>query len=820
MTELWVEVDPSSYPGPAPVLAGPRSSYRWLVFEAKGPRIQRGKPGRQVQIYCQVCSLVCSEEFPDNYDNKGFVQGDFPYLMLCNRHYRLMKRLVDSTVPLDRWPTQLLRGLMYHYYELEMDVKNRANNARQGIFMSQQDIANTPTTERRMVPVPMMGLGWSPLGGPESMTNYGFFTPGIREVPVQGAAERIAANQQRIRNLSDWAAECDSEASRLDGEVQKYLHLIQGSVSRNGAKFKSCLWCHQSEIPLKAKHCPFCGKSEAVMNNQTADPVLVEEADPIDAVQDYMFKDLFSAGPTEFMSRDATPEEIKTMADTAVDLRKIRDEANAEPEPSVEEVLANAKPYMDENRTVYLKCDECGNTDPDKSDGLNCKVCVVESMGGFMRQYASKERLRQQIVMENQLGPEVVAALTPALRGKVEERIESGFLSRLEYKNAAGPEMREWATRINLPGGFLYYLIPIESDDFHRYDAGRDILEAAFADPSFPKKALRMAIAQYVNRRINYGLEADGLRRSAQGEFVLASPNSVAMARDAMEKAKTELPYQIHFTIFLDDLLKHYGVAPKARMLEAVKKKFEALTEFEKGEWIPVYERFRTADPELPGQDIIDEVSRLSHYRSNVNYLIPDPDDFSNKAKVAQVNKKRKVEEDAIKARLNELAPSGSKASKVASARDRVINVWGLLVQEQEEKEKRIYTVEEWKQVWGGLMTAPKWKEYELPGGPNPYEAVLAKELGTVPAKVASKQNTPSHAQTTAAVKGGRKKRSVATQKTKNAAPQAQPSGAKDGAATSGSVPKVRFCPMCGAEQKLQEAKFCYGCGAKLEGLL
>lgn len=814
LEELWVEVDPASYPSPAPLLAGPRSSYRWLVFEAKGPRIQRGKPERQVQIYCQVCSLVCSEEFPDNYDNKGYVQGSFPYLMLCSRHYKLMKRLVDSTVPLDRWPTQLLRGLVYHYYELELDVRNRANNARSGVILSQQDIANTPTTEKRMVPLPMMGMGWSPLGGPASMTNYGFFMPGVREVPVQGAAEKIAADRDRIRNLSDMASMYDAEAMRLDGEVQRYLHLIMDSVKRSGSRFKSCLWCHQSEIPLKAKHCPYCGKAEAVMNKQVAEPVLVEEADPIDAIPDYMFKDLFSAGPSEFMTRDATPEELKAMADTAGDLRSIIAEANAHPEPSVEEVVANAKPYVEGGKTFYLKCDECGNTDPDKSDENGCKVCAVGQAGGYMRQFANKEHLKQQLVMEKQLGPEVISALMPALKEEVGDKVSGRVVSRLGFDAEQNIEIRQWAEDINLPGRLLVNLFPYESGDFHRYEVGKQIVDSAFSDPDFPLRALQMAISLYVGARINYGLQADALRKSAQGAFLLVNSESVALAKEAMENAKKELPRQMHFTIFLNNLLAQYGKASSANILGIVKKRFEGLSNFERMEWTSVYDKFRTADPELPAQKDVDEIDRLSYDRWHVNEVIPEPDDFSDKTKVAQVDRKRKKEEDEIEAKLQKLAPVGSKAEKVVRARNGALEVWTSIVNEQEEKDRRIFTVEDWKHVWDCLMASPQWKKYEFPDGPSPYEALLGKYLGIVPGNEVVRSDAHSTAPSS--------KRSI----TESGLEMQQPSTAATppvpAITTENSVnsDNVRFCPMCGAEQKKPKARFCFSCGTSLEGLV
>ena len=443
-------------------------------------------------------------------------------------------------------------------------------------------------------------------------------------------------------------------------------------------------------------------------------------------------------------------------------------------------------PYRKGKKESYLKCKECGNMDLDRSEGRpysHCLACMVNGIGGIMLEYRSLEALRQQLVMEKQVEEEVVAALKGPLRKQAEEGATQlgGLEENVDYSALAA---HEWENGIKLPASLRRAVFPFEvGDDWLRYDARKEMLDAAFSDPAFLKGALHAAVVDYAAKRLKYGGQASALKREARGEFLLISPESVRQAKKDMEEAKEELPGEVQFLENITRLLAPYGAKRKRELLAGIKKKFEEVGAFERAQWEAAYAKFQGGDRRMPSQDDIDEMEGLSFYSLSLEGIYPDQKGPRGKAGAGPNKKKRATEGKATIARLEALMPSRSVAEKVLQARANIIDVWVDAVDAREEKAKRALTAEEWKSEWEKIRSAKEWKDLKHPEL-GVYEASLASKLGTAPGK--------------------------------EAPPSPKPPSAEPEKKSAGKPSAVRFCGKCGTEKHSAGAKFCHNCGAKL----
>ena len=291
---------------PAPkVVNGPEGSARWRLFDSKHPGGYITVSPYGKVVHCNVCWLICSLARDD--DQKGFLEGlsqetqdqvrDTPGsvrigpLMLCKRHHNLMKSLVDKDVPLSRWPSQLVRGVVYHYYELikyEEGARDFERMMAEGAEAEAGAASAEPATEQKVFPKPIFGMGWTPAAGPDSITGYNFFYPMSVSRPNREAQEKQARAQAVLSNVRRNMAQLDREMSGAQGQHAMYNQVLQDLLRQNPPRFKSCLHCGQSEIPISAASCPFCGVSTYTFPGQAAPvDVLVKEVDPDGVVPEY-----------------------------------------------------------------------------------------------------------------------------------------------------------------------------------------------------------------------------------------------------------------------------------------------------------------------------------------------------------------------------------------------------------------------------------------------------------------------------------------------------------------------------------------------------
>lgn len=209
-------------------------------------------------------------------------------LMLCKRHHNMMKDLVDRNIPITKWPSQLIRGMVYHTYEMLEHEKRQLDATKRDVNNAQNRVnalSSQPTTIQKIFPMPVFGMGWSPLGGAESITGYNFFYPMSVSRPNTEVQQRLAEEQKWLSNWKSNLEQENKQMSETQANHALYNQVLQDLVKQFPPRFKSCLACGQSEIFLGENSCPYCGG-----NN------LATEVDPEEVVLEY--ENLISATTT------------------------------------------------------------------------------------------------------------------------------------------------------------------------------------------------------------------------------------------------------------------------------------------------------------------------------------------------------------------------------------------------------------------------------------------------------------------------------------------------------------------------------------------
>lgn len=286
---------------PHPFLYGNSGIQRWQFFKSERPETFLIMSYDTKVFACIVCHLICSLLWTG--DREGFLEGvsqeqvnkfrttnSIPLpgaTMLCKRHHEMWKDLTNRKVPGTKWPSQIIRGMVYNYFAGIAYSKRGVDVASTGIDQTQARLNNLnsqPATVQKVFPMPIFGMGWSPLGGAESITGYNFFVPMSISRPNTEVQQRVE-REQNI--LSSWQSELKRVGKELDEQESYhalYNQMLNDLLKQYQPAFKSCLNCGQSEIQLFLSVCPFCNSTD-----------LVTEVDPVGAVKTY--KGLASADP-------------------------------------------------------------------------------------------------------------------------------------------------------------------------------------------------------------------------------------------------------------------------------------------------------------------------------------------------------------------------------------------------------------------------------------------------------------------------------------------------------------------------------------------
>ena len=236
-----------------------------------------------IRTICHVCRL---QLFPEKEVPKYFpaaqyidqVQYTTPGgLSLCKRHYDLVDDLIRRQVSVDKWPSQLIRGIV---------TLSRAylQSGRDGVAVAEKTLGNIQTTKTVMTPAPIFGNTYYPAntyGGTGTFSyNFMAFPMQMQVVDQQAVNDRnwtqnyLQLSQQRVQVFSE--------------QVAKYSEILDRVRRENTAKFVTCLRCGQSEMPLGTKVCTWCGQSQGYTGEAVPTPCLVEDVDPLGVVPTYL----------------------------------------------------------------------------------------------------------------------------------------------------------------------------------------------------------------------------------------------------------------------------------------------------------------------------------------------------------------------------------------------------------------------------------------------------------------------------------------------------------------------------------------------------
>ncbi len=249
----------------------PRSD-PWKHFRFWGPAYD---------LYCVVCQLKLFQNGP-NVDNRLFMtEGG---LALCKRHYDLVSSLTSKNVPVNRWPSNLVRGIGNHFRKMRLIFSN-------SIRAGEWQIASTPTMKTQFIPTAFFGSSFSPYFS-DSFTDYNFVGfPRVNQVVDQNAVASI--NQTRA-NIENW----QKSLGDIEAQIRRYDSVVDDLKNSNEPRFMTCLKCGQSEMPLEVKNCLFCASNNYLIEgNPIPVPCLTRDVDPDGIVPKYA--DLVSAQTTK-----------------------------------------------------------------------------------------------------------------------------------------------------------------------------------------------------------------------------------------------------------------------------------------------------------------------------------------------------------------------------------------------------------------------------------------------------------------------------------------------------------------------------------------
>lgn len=332
---------PEYAPFPEPTVSGMGGAKRWLMYQADFPAPVVSKGGI---VHCKVCRLLCGIEFSDNKVNKGYVAGTPPsQLMLCKRHCTLINKLVEEDVQLDKWPSQIIRGMVNHYAEVVWAMNVVITNMSNAIGAGQQAIASTPTMRTMPFLMPITGFSFNPsISG--SFTDYDFFFPSMISAPNKKGISNIESITYAQNSLRESIEEAQGISRKCMGEQQKFQGILGHLLKENEPKFLSCLNCGQSEIALESKFCSWCGQSRVTIKDEALPrKALVHEVDPEDLLPGY--DDLVS--PSKEVLRAGSGNR------------------------NVTTTVENSAPPKTRKEEGALYCQHCGT----RQDNLNAKFC-------------------------------------------------------------------------------------------------------------------------------------------------------------------------------------------------------------------------------------------------------------------------------------------------------------------------------------------------------------------------------------------------------------------------------------------------------------
>ncbi len=313
-----------------------------------GERHNRADPPYYFTTMCQVCNL---QLFPENE-----VPGFYPAaihkentqymttggLSLCLRHYKLVNDLQERHISVEKWPTNLIRGIV----KLSRESLTQSTAA---INYAQNVIGQTPTSKTVITPAPIIGNSYNPVtsfGGTGTFTDYFFAFPVQRQVVDPNAVDLVEASQNIIKTEQQRAA-------HYSQQLAKYSALLERVIKENIPKFKSCIRCGQSEMPLYAKSCTWCGKDQGFTGDVVPVSCLVYDVDPLDVVP--VYKDRVSAEVLQVPSGND-----RTDSDNKKDDLKTGEDSRSAAEPG--------------NKKAKWYCDQCG-TEILNSSSVFCPSC-------------------------------------------------------------------------------------------------------------------------------------------------------------------------------------------------------------------------------------------------------------------------------------------------------------------------------------------------------------------------------------------------------------------------------------------------------------
>ncbi len=242
----------------------------------------RSPPDRYIRTMCQVCNLQLfpRQEAP-GYFPAAILPDNVQYmtvggLSLCDRHYNIVNDLQEKHIPVDKWPSNLIRGIV----KLTREYIRASNDA---IVYAQRVIGETQTTRTVITPAPIFGNSYNPVtsfGGTGTFSDYFFMFPMQRQIVDQNAVNTIGASRDLIQTEQQ-------KIAHYTEQLAKYSNLLERVRQMYPPKFKSCIRCGQSEIPLSATACTWCKKNQGFTGDVVPVPCLVDDVDPLNVIPAY-----------------------------------------------------------------------------------------------------------------------------------------------------------------------------------------------------------------------------------------------------------------------------------------------------------------------------------------------------------------------------------------------------------------------------------------------------------------------------------------------------------------------------------------------------
>ena len=349
---------------------------------AMGEGYNRAQPYYYYTTTCQVCNLQLfpANEIPGFYpaavhkENTQYTTTGG--LSLCLRHYKVVNGLQESHIPVEKWPSNVIRAIV----KLSRESLKGSTDA---INYAQNTIGQTPTSKTVITPAPIIGNSYNPVttfGGTGTFSDYFFVFPMQRQVVDPNAVGVIEASQNIIKTEQQ-------KVAHYSQQLAKYSALLERVIKENPPKFKSCIRCGQSEMPLYATSCTWCGKDQGFAGDVVPVPCLVDDVDPLNVVP--VYKDRVSAEVLRVPSNDESPDSI----DKKDDMKTGNDSGTVE-----EQGYKKAKWYCDQCGAEILNsssefCPSCGarlENPMHKTPSEGTKV-PVKSGGSSLEKESSSE---------------------------------------------------------------------------------------------------------------------------------------------------------------------------------------------------------------------------------------------------------------------------------------------------------------------------------------------------------------------------------------------------------------------------------------------